>query len=212
MIKKALLALAIAGAVSTAQATVVVSENFDSVSALASKGWILSNLSTPTPISGWLQGNASVLTAQSGADNSFISSSYLNAPPGGTLSNWLVTPIFSTVYGAHVSFWVNAEDAGADFSDKIAYGFIDAAGEFSTAVLSQVITVTTGAWTQITAEIGNTPGSARFAIQYTGAADASDYLGVDSLTVDVPEPSSIAILAAGIMGLTAARRRKNKQA
>jgi hypothetical protein len=52
-------------------------------------------------------------------------------------------------------------------------------------------------------------GNARFALQYTGAADLANYVGVDSLLVsEVPEPSTMLSLFAGAMGLALVRRRK----
>ena len=45
MIKKALLALAIAGAMTTAQASVVLNEGFENVPTLANSGWLLVNAS-----------------------------------------------------------------------------------------------------------------------------------------------------------------------
>lgn len=218
MMKKALLALAIAGAMTTAQATVVINEGFETASTLT--GWSLVNASTPTgtaPLT-WFQPNAGVTTAQSGSDYSYRIANYNSAAVGGILNDWLVTPVFSTLNGATVSFWLTGE-AYPDTSDNVSYGFIDATGAFTSLVLSTAVTVTTGVWTQYTATIGaNVAATSRFAINYFGNADTSNFVGVDSLIVDVadatavPEPTSIAILAAGFMGLAAARRRKNKQA
>jgi hypothetical protein len=50
-------------------------------------------------------------------------------------------------------------------------------------------------------------GAARFAFEYTGTYDSANYVGLDSLSVDVPEPASMALFAGGLLGLGAIRRR-----
>jgi hypothetical protein len=74
--------------------------------------------------------------------------------------------------------------------------------------MTPVMTVGTDGWMRYAATIGGN-SSYRLALQYTGAADLANYVGVDSLEVnDVPEPSTMLSLFAGAMGLALARRRK----
>jgi hypothetical protein len=210
MMKKALVALAISGMAMSAQAGALLNEGFEDVAGLASKGWVLNNASTPPGItSGWAQGSPTVFPALSGTSNSFASANYENAAAGGVLNNWLITPEFSTgINGATVSFWLRA-DAFADTSDQLAFGFSNGSSALSAFVLGSPVTVGTDGWMRYTANIGGGNGNARFALQYTGAADFANYVGVDSLLVsEVPEPSTMLSLFAGAMGLALARRRK----
>lgn len=209
MMKKALVALAISGMALSAQAGALVSEGFQDVSGLAAKGWVLNNASTPAGVtSGWAQGSQSVFPALTGPANSYASANYLNAAAGGSLNNWLITPEFSVdVNGAIVSFWLRAA-ADAGYSDQVAFGFSSGSSDLSAFAMASAMTVGTDGWTRYTARI-NGAGSARFALQYTGEADFANYVGVDNFLVsEVPEPSTMAILFAGAMGLVMSRRRK----
>ncbi|MGI4719307.1 MAG: choice-of-anchor J domain-containing protein [Janthinobacterium lividum] len=211
MMKKALVALAMSGMMASAHAGYLVKEEFTDVAGLASKGWVLNNASTPGGATeGWYQGDQTQFNAFSGPRNSYAAANYNNAPEGGILENWLITPEFSSDLAAKVTFRVRGAFAEG-FSDQIAFGFSDGSSDLGAFLLGAVYTVNTDGWTMVQAKLAKGFGSARFAIQYTGDADSANYIGVDNLRVmEVPEPSTMLILGAGVMGLAAARRRRQR--
>lgn len=214
MMKKALFALAISGAMASAQAGVLLEEGFDNIGSLAGKGWVLTNASAPPGVTGtFYQGDQAQFESHSGAPESYAAANYGSAAAGGAINNWLITPEFSTALGASVSFWLRAAEA-PDYFDQVAFGFSNGSTELSAFDLLPTVTVAAGEWVKYVFNLNATAGTGRFAIKHTGAADTSNYLGVDSLSIsdlaagEVPEPASILILAAGAMGLVATRRRK----
>lgn len=195
--------------------TVLLNEGFASLAGLAGNGWVLTNNSTPLGSTGWFQGDAGIFAAQAGAPESYAAANFNNAAVGGTISNWLITPTFSTATAVAISFWARA-DAFAGFADHLAYG-LSATGSSNTAdfTLGALVTVPTTGWTQYTlSSAAKGAGTfARFAVNYSGSADVSNYLGIDTLSVTsvaavVPEPSTWLMLGLGLLGLTAVRRRR----
>jgi len=207
MIKKVFATAVLAAMTLSAQAAVTINEGFDNVAGLASSGWVFTSAGTPGGLTnGWFQGSSGIFDAQSGAPYSYAAANFNNAPVGGTINSWLITPVFDASLGATVSFYLRA--GGEGYADQVNFGFINADGSFTSAGLTAVNPVPDSGWTQYTAWIGaDALSSARFAFQYTGAADASNYVGLDTLSVDVPEPASIALMAGGLLGLGAMRRR-----
>ncbi|WP_343639885.1 choice-of-anchor J domain-containing protein [Roseateles sp.] len=210
MFKKTCLALALLGAAAAAQAgPTLLDEGFDNVDTLAGAGWIRSNQGSGGGLTDpWVQGDQSIFTALSGAPNAYVASNFNNAAAGGTLSSWLISPVFSTAENLEVSFWARG-DIQPGYIDQLAYGLVDAAGIFSSFVPQATITAQ-GDWTRYSFLLGGqgAGATARFAIQYIGSADQANYVGVDNVAVNVPEPSSWALAGISLLGLAAARRRR----
>ena len=194
----------------SAQAGVLLSEGFENMGSLAAKGWVFNNASTPGGLTpNWYQGDQSIFGAQSGSLNSYAAVNYNAAATGGMLNAWMLTPIFDASQGATVSFYLRAAHDDGYF-DQINFGFVNADGTLTRTALTSVNAVPDSDWVKYTTSIGtNTLGSVRFAFQYTGAAEFANYAGVDSLSIsEVPEPATMALIAAGLLGLRTARRRQ----
>lgn len=115
-----------------------------------------------------------------------------------------------------MTFWVRGA-ADADYIDHIAYGF--SGGSSTTAAFTSMTApaAVTGEWQEYIAPFaaGGTGSTARFAIEYLGDADTSNYIGVDFLRITtaisaVPEPSTWAMMILGFagVGFMTYRRRK----
>ncbi|MDP9126421.1 MAG: choice-of-anchor J domain-containing protein [Pseudomonadota bacterium] len=206
-LKTTLLASALALAGTANAATTLLSEGFDSVYTLASHGWVLTNNSSPGGTTGWFTGEDFLFPSQDGTGG-YAAANFNNAAAGGTIDNWLITPQFSTANNGHVSLWLRGL-ANPDFPDTVKFGFSN--GDSATSAFTTGTLVTaTGDWTEYSfAYVAGGAGSmGRFAIEYTGSADVSNYIGVDTLSITaVPEPATWAMFAFGAAALVARRRR-----
>ncbi|QJD99462.1 PEP-CTERM sorting domain-containing protein [Massilia forsythiae] len=186
----------------SAQAGVVINEGFENVAALASQGWSFTNASAPGgTTSGWFQGSDGPFTAQSGSNYSYAQANFNNTTSGGSIDSWLITPEFNATYGVDISFYLRA--GGEGYTDTVSYGFTG-----TNTALTTITPVPDSAWTLYTVHLdAYQAGTTRFAFRYTGTYDTANAVALDSLTVDVPEPASIALMAGGLLGLGALRRR-----
>jgi hypothetical protein len=226
-------ALAMTGA-SAAQAA-SLSQGFDNITTLAGQGWVLQNNSNPVGATGWLQGNPSTFSSQSGAANSYIAANFFNTGANGTISNWLLTPTLTFNNGDVLTFFTRTVDAPTA-PDNLEVRFSSAGssanvgttetsvGDFTTLLIAINSGLTTtgypSVWTQFTATITglSAPTDGRVAFRYfvpNGGllGSNSDYIGIDSVTV-VPEPSGVAGLLFGSIGIAgfALKRAKKKAA
>ena len=121
-LRRAAAAVALFAAASAAHAQFVINEGFDNVASLTSRGWVVTNASSPLGSTGWFQGDQTIFTSQAGAPQAYIAANFNNAAAGGTLANWLISPTFSTQDAGFVSFHARA-DILPEFMDQLAWGF-----------------------------------------------------------------------------------------
>ncbi|MGC4050128.1 MAG: choice-of-anchor J domain-containing protein [Paludibaculum sp.] len=93
------------------------------------------------------QGNPGVFDAHSGSTDSYIAANYLNAGPGGNVSNWLISPVLLLDQYTNITFYTRTENP-AVYADSIEVristngastdvGATDTSvGDFSTLILS----------------------------------------------------------------------------
>lgn len=201
-----------------ATSAVLLSQGFDDVNTLAADGWVVQNLSTPLGITSWFQGNSGVFGAQSGAPASYVAANFLNAGPGGRISNWLMTPEVPLAQAATLALQVRA--AGDDLLDTLEVYFSDEGASTSIAdfaLLGRYGSTRDEGWTALSFGVAATGGTGRFAVRYVvdDTELGGNYVGVDSLSVQsaastVPTPGSRALagLALAALALTTRRARR----
>ena len=203
--------LTLSAAAAQSQPVVLVNEGFNNVATLPGSGWVLTNASTPVGSTGWFQGLPDIFPAQAGPVNSYAAANFNSAAAGGTIANWLISPVFSTEPEGTVTFWLRAANE-AGFSDHVAWGFSAGSASIADFGLGPPQTVDSE-WTQFTVHYTahGVGATGRFAIAYQGAADLSNYVGVDTfaVTAAIPEPETWALLMFGAasVGLVARRRK-----
>jgi hypothetical protein len=207
-LRRAAAAVALFAAASAAHAQFVINEGFDNVASLTSRGWVVTNASSPLGSTGWFQGDQTIFTSQAGAPQAYIAANFNNAAAGGTLANWLISPTFSTQDAGFVSFHARA-DILPEFMDQLAWGFSKGGTSFADFTLGAPHTIG-GAWTQFQINFAaqGAGSTGRFAIVYTGPGDLANYVGVDTFAVAVPEPETWALMLAGLAGLAVLKRRR----
>jgi len=222
-LRSGLAALTLTLACGASQAAVAsLYEEFIDITTLIGNGWLMQNNSTPGGLSSWFQGNTGVFDANTGPASSYIAANYLNAPLGGAISNWLITPeiAFSSTQGNFISFALRGNPGPDSFPDRIEVYYSTAAvpsvggtpastGNFNLLATYDFPT-DPGGW--ITSDLLLAPQATtgRYAFRYVIGDTNVDgnYVGIDSVRIGVPEPASAALLMLGMAGLAFARRRQ----
>jgi hypothetical protein len=206
-----------------ANAAPILSEGFDNIATLGGSGWTQTNNSTPGGATGWFQGNPGVFGSASGAADSYIAANFLNAGAGGDISNWLISPTLSIGNSTQLTFFTRSN--GSDFQDQLEVRFsangasgnvggtTASVGDFTTLLLAinplLNASYPSAGWASYTVILPSVV-SGRFAFRYLAAnTDLNgDYIGIDSVTVAVPEPSTLALFGLSLLALVGITRRR----
>ncbi len=150
----------------------------------------------------------------------------------GTLSNWLLTPEISLFNGANFSFYTRATDVDEGlFPDRLELRLSTSGastdvgagafevGNFTTLLLSVNPLLEDDYptdWMQFSTTLSGlaAPVTGRFAFRHfvTEVESNGFYIGIDEVTyatppMKVPEPESLLLLSAGVLGFALRRRR-----
>lgn len=213
LIPAAAAALALAAPLAQAAPEKMLTEGFDNVGTLAGKGWTQFNQSAPLGTTGWFQGQPAVFTAQAGAGNSYIAANYNNAQAGGSIANWLWTPELdvSAAGTSWLSFFTRTE-TGSNFADHLIVTLLDTVTN-TVSVLADINAneVAGGypdGWTQFAVNLGMGVTRGKVGFGYMQAnSDNANYIGIDSVSYDIPEPESFGLVALALGGLLLSRRK-----
>lgn len=199
-----------------AQGGVLLSEGFDDVTTLVTNDWYQINHSNPLGLTDWFQGDETLFPAQqvAGDETAYIAANYNNTDgsgvSGGTISNWLITPVLNFAAIDQISFYTRTVDppiypdrmevrlSSSGNSADIGSAETDV-GDFDTVLFDINPTLVTDAyptgypteWTQYVITSGELPesGTGRIAFRYfvTDAGEPNgpnaEYIGIDTFEV-----------------------------
>ena len=192
----------------------LLTEGFNDVSTLAGSGWVRTNNSVPVG-NDWFQGNSGVFASQAGAADAYIGNNFLSTSgDSGVVDAWLISPELSLAGGGLLTFYTRTADPG--FGDKLEVRFSSGSSSSTAGFTTLLLTIGDGPtpypdsdWGSFSALLPSA-ASGRFAFRYT-VEDAlnADYIGLDTVNVAaVPEPSTYALMALGVAGLSLVRRHR----
>lgn len=191
-----------------------LNEPFNDITTLPGSGWVEINNSTTGGTTGWFQGNAAVFPSQAGAPDSYIAANFNNAGFGGNISNWLLLPTLTLNNGDILSFYTRTETGpfpGDNLEVRLSTNGASTNVGATTSSLGDFTTLLTSinspypeAWTQYSVVVsglgGPTAGRIGFRYVVTDTSANGDYIGIDTVgvNVNVPEPGTLLMLGSGI--------------
>lgn len=183
--------------------------------------WHFLNESNPEGDLGWFNAGVGTVDAHSGVRQAGVN--FLSTDGANDISNWMMSPVRSFNNGDIVSFWTVTPDN--DFPDRLHLklslaGASTATSDFAITLVTvnpnlgtEYPTVHTQFTATITGLAGATEGRLGFHYDVTdGGPDGtnSNYIGIDDVSYEaVPEPATMAILAAGAAALMRRRKKQN---
>ncbi len=141
----------------------------------------------------WFQGSSIVFPALNGPTTGYVAANFNAVTSQNNIDNWLVLPSKSTVVGDSLYFY-SRSILNSRFPDSIRVMFSQSGDSVPEAVWTEAgrfKVSTNGAWERKGFRAPATGGKSRFAIRYSvvngGPSGVnSDYIGIDSLTLERP--------------------------
>lgn len=186
-------------------AEVKLFNGFDDINSLEIDGWYQINKSQPVGTTGWFQGTPAVFGSQSGASDSYVAANFNSTTGSGTISTWLLTPVFTLDNGTRITFYTRAvtDDSPPDRLEirlSVNGGSVDvgstetSVGDFNTLLLTINPNLEVGGYLSeyvlynIMLSSIDTPTPGRLAFRYYVTdggllGNNSNYIGIDTLEV-----------------------------
>ena len=220
--KKKLLFLSFLLVSLASQAQNLITEGFDDITTLPAAGWSSTNQSaTIGAIPNWFQGNpvanGGPFDSYAGAPNSYVACNYNSVTGANTISNWLISPVVSLVNGDVITFYSRTVGTPS-FADRLQLRISTngaasvnpvgeaGVGDYTTLALEINPTLSASGypnvWTQYSYTVSGLPTATnckiafRYFVTSGGPSGTnSDFIGVDSFSVDRPVASADSFFA-----------------
>jgi hypothetical protein len=168
-----------------------LNQDFDNV---ATMGWTFANRSTLIGLTDWHQGMSGIFTAHEGPSNAYVAADAGSAVAVGTISNWLITPVISTLSnGDSISFYTRTVttvvrpdrlQVRVSTNGACSPGLTETTtGDFTTLLLDINPNLTTSGypstWTQYTATLSGLSGTVSGCFAFRHFVTSAGLLGTN---------------------------------